>query len=61
MRAQELKPDIASLFTADRELEYVAPSETAQGLTKEGMAAAAGLGVNESVKLSLRQQFGTPH
>ena len=59
MRAQELRPDIASLFTADRELEYVAPSATARGLTKEGMAAGLGLRAG-SAKLSLRQQFGTP-
>lgn len=61
LRSIEMRPDIWSLFSSAREIEHLAPSDTAWRLSKAGMAAAAGLPPGQERKLSLRQQFGTPY
>ena len=61
LRSIEMRPDIGSLFSSVREMEYLAPSATAWQLSRAGMAAAAGLPPGQERKLSLKQQFGTPY
>jgi hypothetical protein len=62
-----MRPEISTLYTSEREVEYTAPSNTAWRLSRAGMAAAmddptaAAAAAADGRKLSLRQQFGEPY